>query len=203
LSEEKGVGDCLEAAARLDGVHFSFAGPGNLDQWRNRANPSHGLKQFLGVLSNDRVRQLMRESDIVVVPSRSSYAESMPNVIYEALSARTPLIISDHPACKGLLRDGEECLVFQGANPADLAAKISMLLNDTALYGRLSHNSAAAHRNLHFGTEWSALVRLFISDPVNESGWAEKNSLASLLKAPQQQGQIVLGVRHRRPLSHS
>lgn len=188
LSDKKGVGDCLNAAAHLKRngitVHFSFAGPGNIGDWQERAS---GLELddtavFLGVLPHDRIRQLMRDSDIVVVPSRSSYAEGMPSVIYEALASRTPLIVSDHPAFKGRLRDGDECLIFREANPADLATKIMTLCNDATLYAKLSHNSAVAYRNIYFGVEWSALVRLFLDDPMDKSGWVQRNSVSALLK---------------------
>lgn len=186
LTDEKGVGDCLEAVSLLQkrGINLTleFAGPGNVERWRARAAELGVGDQvkFLGLIPNTTVRQRMIENDIVVVPSRHDYAEGLPNTIYEALASRTPLVISDHPAFASRLRNGENCLIFRAADKSSLADQITTLLTDVALFRRLSTKSADAHNSLYFGIDWLHLVSAFLNDPQNRSGWVETNSLARM-----------------------
>ena len=190
LSDAKGVGDCLLAVTllRKRGINptFKFAGAGDLDSWRARADELgvNNLVQFLGRIPNIEVRQRMIESDIVVVPSRHDYAEGLPNTLYEALASRTPTVVSDHPAFANRLRNGEDCLIFRAANPSSLADRIATLLTDTALFAQLSDRSAAAHNSLYFGMNWIDLVSSFLDDPHNRTGWVYANSLERLQGRP-------------------
>lgn len=186
LSAEKGVSDCLEAIRRLHdrgtGIAMSFAGPGDLDAWHAEA-ARLGLgdsARFLGLIPNIQVQAEMRAADIVVVPSRHSYAEGLPNTIYEALSARTPLILSDHPSFRGRVEAEQACLVFKAADPSALAECLERLCQDTALYARLSRNAAPAVEALYIGLDWPDLINLFLADPGDTSGWVEANGLTAL-----------------------
>jgi glycosyltransferase involved in cell wall biosynthesis len=143
--------------------------------------------RFLGRVPLGMVGTHMRACDIVVVPSRHAYPEGMPNVIFEALAARTPLVVSDHPSFQGRLIDGESAAVFRAGEPQSLAAAITSLATDGALYARLSRNAAAALRGLYVGASWYTLVRQFLDDPVNRSGWVEAHSLRAVLAAAEGQ----------------
>jgi glycosyltransferase involved in cell wall biosynthesis len=186
--ETKGVGDCLEAVAALrrDGLRLTmrFAGKGDLDRWQARAQALGIAEQvrFLGMISNGEVRREMHAADFVIVPSHHAYAEGLPNTIYEGLASRSALIISDHPAFAGRLRPDHECLVFPAATPTALAACLARATKDPALYGRLSENAEKAHDSLYVGLEWTALVRAFLRDPGNDTGWVAQSSLAQLAR---------------------
>lgn len=183
LTEPKGVGDCLAAVrlarARGDAVHFTFAGPGNVEEWRARAAEMDiaDRVEFIGTVGHDEVRNRMRIADAVVVPSRHDYAEGLPNTIYEALASRTPLIISDHPAFSGRVVDRRNCLIFRAADPLSLADALAVLAKDDDLYCRLSEGAAAAHEGLYIGLAWIDLVKTFIADPANRTGWVARNAL--------------------------
>ena len=186
LSAEKGIGDCLEAAKYLHTrgitLQMSFAGPGDAEPWR-QLSERLGIApfvRFLGLIPNSEVRQQMRAHDIIVVPSRHSYSEGLPNTIYEALASRSALIISDHPAFRGRLRPDLDCLVFEAAKARSLANCIDRLCADRILYATLSANSLNALDSLYIGLEWSELVELFLNDSRNSTGWVEKHSLKTL-----------------------
>lgn len=183
LSEEKGVGDCLEAVALLkaQGVKLDmrFAGPGDIAHWQKRSE-GLGIEDrvaFLGMIANADVRAEMGQHDFVIVPSRPSYAEGLPNTIYEGLASRSVLILSDHPAFAGRLVADQEVLIFKAADPGALARSVLRAMQDSALYETLSRNSAAAHDRLYIGMEWTSLVDSFLTDAENQHGWVEKNTL--------------------------
>jgi glycosyltransferase involved in cell wall biosynthesis len=190
LVDAKGVGDCLQAVSILRRqdvrLSFEFAGAGDVDLRRSRAAELDLLDQvqFLGPIANAEVRLRMAKSDIVVIPSRHDYPEGLPNTIYEALASRTPAIISDHPAFANRLRHKETCMIFRASDPASLADEIAIVLRETSLFKHLSERSAAAHRSLYVGMEWTALVSTFLQDPANSAGWVEENSLARLVTPP-------------------
>lgn len=183
LSEPKGVGDCLEAIAltRQNGLklEMSFAGPGDTAPWEAKAK-TLGIEdhvRFLGMIPNAQVRTEMHAADFVVVPSRHSYGEGLPNTIYEGLASRSVLIISDHPAFMGRLQPEDEALIFKASNPGSLAQCFQRAAKDASLYARLSKASDRAHDALYVGMEWTALVQQFLDDPQNLTGWVAANSL--------------------------
>lgn len=186
VTEDKGVGDIMSAVklARNTGLTLSarIAGPGDLDAWRERADRDRLSDQvtFLGRIAHSDVRAEMQNADMVVVPSRHSYPEGLPNTIYEGLASRTPLIVSDHPAFKGRLEVGQHVLEFEASNPDSLLAAVRTLCTDQALYARLSQRSADGVEGLYIGMEWGDLVGRFLQDPDNTTGWVQKNALDTL-----------------------
>mgnify|MGYP001822557331 CR=1 FL=1 len=186
LSEPKGLGDALEAIAHLtthgQTVRLSVAGPGDEAAWAARAE-ALGIASsvhFLGRIPHASVLEHMHAHDVVLVPSRWEYAEGLPNVLCEALAARTPLAISNHPAFADRLINEEDCVIFQAGDSVALAEALGKLASDPALYTRLSKNSAEAVQRLRFGIYWDQLWRLFLDDPLSKTNWVQRNSLAAL-----------------------
>jgi glycosyltransferase involved in cell wall biosynthesis len=185
LSEEKGVGDCLKALAILKKSKLEYAltlaGPGNIEHWQEQARKL-GLEnqvRFIGQISHAKVREEMIAHDFVIVPSRHSYGEGLPNTIYEALASRSVLLMSDHPAFQGRLKDGDECLIFPANDPTGLSVCMQEATSDIMRYRRISENSKRAHDNLYVGLQWTELVDQFLTDPENKTEWVEGNSLAN------------------------
>lgn len=58
----------------------------------------------------DDVRPFMTAADAVILPS---YREGMPRALLEAAAMARPLLASDVPGCREIVRDGENGLLFQ------------------------------------------------------------------------------------------
>ncbi len=186
VSIEKGVGDCVDACALLSGrgvlIHLTVAGSGDVETLRQRA-ASAGVEsqvRFLGPVASEGVRAMMRDHDVVVVPSRYEFAEGLPNTIYEALASRTPLVASDHPAFADRLSVDRGSLQFRAADPDSLAEQFVRLAADRELYRSVSEASASVLASLYVGTEWTELVREFLDDPEDLSGWVKTRSLVAV-----------------------
>jgi glycosyltransferase involved in cell wall biosynthesis len=134
--------------------------------------------RFLGTVSHHHVLELISEHDAVVVPSRHEYPEGLPMTIYEAFCCRTPLVASDHPMFKGKVEDSVNALVFRGGEPEHLAECIDRLMSDTALYERLSSNSAAAWKRLQCPVKWGDLLTHWLRDAEEDRRWLAGHSLA-------------------------
>lgn len=184
VSELKGVGDLLRGAAELvrsgRAVDVSIVGSGELEQFQALAAALGITEQvtFVGRVPNKAVVALMREADLVVVPSRTDYPEGFPLTIYEALSARTPIVASDHPMFRQHLRDGDTAAVFPSGDASKLAGAVTRLMDTPALYEQLSIRSAATWHSLQIPVKWADFISAWIDGGDGEA-LLRTNSLAA------------------------
>ncbi len=165
VHEVKGVLNILEAMAILRqksiATEVKIAGRGDLERFKAMAADLGvgDCVQFLGSIANGQiVDPLMREADCVVVPSHHQYPEGLPLTIYEALTARTPLIASDHPMFMGNLEHEVSALIFPADSSQALADRIQQLMNSPELYRQLSQRSEAAWQRLQIPLKWADLI---------------------------------------------
>ena len=141
---KKGVDTLLEAASRLPGVYFWLAGDGpELEKYR-ALSASLGLGdrvRFLG-WRTDRAA-LLGAADVCVLPSRY---EPFGTVIPEAWSMAVPLVATRADGARQYVTDGETGLLCAIDNPAELAEKINLAVNDSAVRDRLKKNGLIAYQ---------------------------------------------------------
>jgi glycosyltransferase involved in cell wall biosynthesis len=125
---EKGVGEFVEAAGMIKAQHpstrFQILGPmdtgkrgvpaADLDRWK-----SDGVVEYLGTASD--VRPFIQAADCVVLPS---YREGMPRVLLEAAAMGRPVIGSDVPGCRQIVREGETGFLAEARSGRALADKM-------------------------------------------------------------------------------
>jgi glycosyltransferase involved in cell wall biosynthesis len=183
--EAKGVGDVLEAIARLKAknlsVNLTIAGGGETKDFLNQARrlQIEDSVKFLGVVPNNTIVPLMRDADLVLIPSRHDYPEGFPITIYEALCSRTPLIASNHPMFKDNLNHGINAMIFPAANPTALAECVENLLADPQLYRKISEASADAWKRLQIPVKWAEMINRWLDDSPENQQWLFEHRLAS------------------------
>jgi glycosyltransferase involved in cell wall biosynthesis len=79
--------------------------------------------EFLGQVSAERVRAEMGGAAALVFPS--IWYEGLSRVVIEAFSKGTPIIASDVGPLSTIVKDGQNGVLFEMGNSADLAAKLS------------------------------------------------------------------------------
>lgn len=185
MAELKGVGDALEALAQLKAKNFpvklKIAGRDEKDYFLNKAKQLkiEDSVKFLGLVPNSRVLPLMREADVVLVPSRHEYPEGFPLAITHALCARTPIIASDHPMFLSNLRDGVSAMIFAAANPIALSDCIEKLLSNPELYWTLSVESSEAWKRLQIPVKWADLIKRWLRNSPQDKQWLFEHRLSS------------------------
>lgn len=185
ISEAKGVGDALEAVSLLKSKGLSLklklAGKGDVENFINKARDLQieDCVEFLGLVPNKTIINLMREADLVLVPSRHEYPEGFPFVIYESLCSRTPIVASDHPMFRSKLVDRTSALIFPSGDPVALALSIEKLLSDPQLYQNLSTASYDVWKRLQIPVKWADLVNCWLFDSPENKQWLFKNRLSS------------------------
>lgn len=146
---DKGVGDLVNAASLLKSegspLRIQIVGgpdPANpacisedtLTTWRRQ-----GVVEFLGQRAD--IANLWSKAHIAVLPS---YREGMPKALLEAAACGRPMVSTDVPGCRALIRDGENGLLVPAKDPRALANALHRLATDPALRHRLG---AAARRD--------------------------------------------------------
>ena len=74
---------------------------------------------------SDDVRPHLAAADAVVLPS---YREGMPKALLEAAAMARPLLASDAPGCREIVRDGENGLLFEARSEQALADAIARFI---------------------------------------------------------------------------
>jgi glycosyltransferase involved in cell wall biosynthesis len=91
--------------------------------------------RLMGRIPNERVGEVLAESDVVVVPSL--WYENSPIVIQEARAAGVPVIASDHGALSEKVRHGVDGLLFPPGDAAALRSALARLWEEPQLLSRL------------------------------------------------------------------
>lgn len=106
LLEAKGVPIVLRVAEALDPreVQVTVVGSGPLGDACKR----HQSVRYLGGVPNEVARELMRQSDLLLLPSES---EGLPTVILEAGAEGLAVAAADIDGCRELLADGRGILI--------------------------------------------------------------------------------------------
>jgi glycosyltransferase involved in cell wall biosynthesis len=143
----KGVDVLVEAMALLPrGTLVVLGGlPGERDLERVRAlvaaRSLAARTEMPGTVPHARVREELARAAVVVVPVlRTAMTErhTSPLKAFEAMAAGRPLVASDLPSSREILRDGENALLVPPGDAPALAAALGRLLDDPLLARRLA-----------------------------------------------------------------
>jgi glycosyltransferase involved in cell wall biosynthesis len=114
--------------------------------------------RFLGALPQASLPDLYRSSAVVVFPSvvgRGGDREGFGLVPVEALGCECAVVVSDLPAMRDIVQDGETGLVVRRESSEEIGGAVLRLLKDPALCRRLGQNG----RRYALGRfEWGAIA---------------------------------------------
>ncbi|MEO0984954.1 MAG: glycosyltransferase [Cyanobacteria bacterium J06639_14] len=185
ISRKKGVYDLIHSIKRLKAtnilVRLRLIGRGEVESTLNLVNSLglNDLVEYMGVIPNKEIIPCMQAADAVVVPSHHEYGEGFPLVIYEALCARTPLIVSNHPMFIRNLKHGHNALIFPEKQPKMLADCIKTLISDPNLYAEISRNTLITWQNLQIPVLWGDLIAHWIKGSMESQEWLVQHCVSS------------------------
>ena len=96
---------------------------------------------FTGLIPPSDVAARLREADVLIVPNRKSAISTdftSPLKLFEYMASGRPIVASDLPSFREILRDGENALLVEAGNPQALVAGITRIKTDPALGARLA-----------------------------------------------------------------
>jgi len=143
----KGVDVLVEAMAAVPDARLVILGgiEGEADSRRIRGLvEARGLAartELPGLVPQARVADELRRAAVVVVPFlRAGMTErhTSPLKVFEAMAAGRPIVASDLPSSREVLRDGENALLVPPGDESALADAVRRLLSDSGLATRLA-----------------------------------------------------------------
>lgn len=134
----KGVPEFVDAARRLRARHPSVrfalvggddpANPASLPEATLRAWVAESSVEWWGPRAD--MPDVLAQATIAVLPS---HREGMPKSLLEAAAAGLPIVATDVPGCRDVVRDGDNGLLVPRGDAGALAGAIERLLDDPAL----------------------------------------------------------------------
>jgi len=168
----KGVLDLIDAARLLrergapvrivlvgapDTTNPESLGEDDLRRWQ-----AEGVVEWWGV--SDDVAGVWRRAHIALLPS---YREGLPKSLLEAAACGRPMIATDVPGCREIVRAGETGLLVPLRDGAALADAIETLARDEAARRRMGRNARAEverrFSNAVIATQMQSLYREIMS----------------------------------------
>jgi len=143
----KGVDVLLEAIARLPRARGLIVGGHSAepDLARTKSVAERlGIGDrvtFTGLVEPARVAQLLAQADVLVLPNPASAISTRytsPLKLFEYMAAGRPIVSSDLPSIREILRDGANALLVPPGDPSALAAAVDRVLTDPELAARLA-----------------------------------------------------------------
>ncbi|MCX7098534.1 MAG: glycosyltransferase family 4 protein [Methylococcales bacterium] len=136
---DKGVAEFVAAAQQVNalGVIARFALVGVGDPENPASIPDAQLEQWheLGIIEwwgrRDDMPQVLAQAHIVCLPT--SYGEGVPKVLIEAAACGRPIVATDVPGCREIVRHEENGLLVPAKDVDALALAIRRLIADKVL----------------------------------------------------------------------
>ncbi len=151
LGREKGIPELVQAMGRLNedgGIEASLACVGGpmdaVPGYRARAREA-GLPvdrmRFVDRVPRDRVPGWIRACDVVTIPwpwTEFSAHFTSPLKLFEYMASGVPIVATDLPALREVLRHGENAWLVAPGDAAALADGLRVVLSDPSLAARLA-----------------------------------------------------------------
>lgn len=146
---DKGVGEFVAAAEsiRSRNPQVRFALIGEPDQGNPKAVSEKQLYRWAARGNvewwgyQEDMPAILNRSTIVVLPSK--YPEGVPKILIEAAACGRPIVTTDTPGCREIVRHGLNGLLVPAGDVAALVTAIERLLGDEHLRDRLGRRGRA------------------------------------------------------------
>jgi glycosyltransferase involved in cell wall biosynthesis len=166
----KGVDLVIEAVTALQdtralivGGHHSEPDLARLQQMARDLDCASRIT-FTGQLPPPEVAARLREADVLILPNRPSALSTTftsPLKLFEYMASGRPIVASDLPSFREVLRDGENALLVEAGSPQALVEGITRIKDDPELGARLARQAAADVRDYTWARRAERLEALF------------------------------------------
>lgn len=143
---DKGVGEFIEAARQLTdaGINARFilvgapdpANPGSVPEEKLRNWQGRPGIEWLG--RRDDIPAVLQTAHIACLPS---YREGLPKSLLEAAACGLPIVTTDSPGCREVVRDGLNGFLVPIRDAHSLASALKKLIENDELRHRMGHQS--------------------------------------------------------------
>ena len=153
LDPVKRIGDLVRAVALIPAVRLEIFGEGPERPKLERLITGLNLDSRVSLRGQiARPQDALSQIDLLVLPSE---AEGLPMVLLEAMAAGVPIVATDAPGIRDVVRHDHTALLVPVGSPAALTAAIVRSLACAELRSRLT---ARARRELRERFSWDTVL---------------------------------------------
>lgn len=142
LAKEKGIINLIKAFSKLDKGSLYIAGDGpEKEKIKNmiKENNLENRVKMLGFLNPDQMKDAIRKSKFVVIPS--IWYENCPYSVIETLAIGKPVVGADIAGIPELVKNGISGLTYGYDDVSELAQKMNLLFENESLANKYGKNA--------------------------------------------------------------
>jgi len=132
ILKKRGVVAKFLLAGAVDYGYPRFIEKKQLQEWSDK-----GIVTWLGYCNN--MHEVYQQSSIVCLPS--FYSEGIPKSLIEAAACGRPIVTTDMPGCREIVKDNFNGLLVRPKDDLSLANALEILINSSDLRVRYGSNS--------------------------------------------------------------
>jgi glycosyltransferase involved in cell wall biosynthesis len=167
INVSRGGEELIDAIAKTQKVTLLIIGSGDaLDTLKLKVK---GLKiddrvLFIETLPWNELMRYTKAADAGLSLDKNNnlnYAFSLPNKLFDYLSAGIPVIAGDLPEVSRIISENSCGIIIPEVTPAKISGALNELLNNPEKLALLKINAAAASEKLNWETESEILIKLY------------------------------------------
>lgn len=168
INIDRGGEELIEAVSRMEKVFLIIAGSGDvIDKLKEKAFDLNSFDRirFIKKIPWEEMMRYTKSADAGLTLDKDTnpnYHFSLPNKLFDYISAGIPVIASDLPEIRKIIIDFGCGLVIPSVTPESIAEAIKKLRDDRVLLNKISQNAVNASHSLNWDLE-SKIVSEFYS----------------------------------------
>jgi glycosyltransferase involved in cell wall biosynthesis len=167
INIDRGGEELIEAMNRIEKVSLIIVGSGDvlpvLKEAVNKINLSDRIR-FIPKQSWNELMKYTKSTDIGLSLDKDTnlnYRFSLPNKLFDYISAGVPVLTSDLPEVKKIVEESGCGIIIQTVTPEEICKAIIKLRDDRRLLNKLKQNAVNASGTLNWETESKKVVDFY------------------------------------------
>jgi glycosyltransferase involved in cell wall biosynthesis len=169
INIERGGEELIDAVYKTNNVSLLIVGSGDCFQALTQKVSVLGLSmriKFIEKLAWDKLMRYTRTADAGISLDKNTnmnYRFSLPNKLFDYISAGIPVIASDLPEIARIVNEFNCGIIIPDVNPEEISISIKEFRDNRKLVSELKHNSVIASKSLNWENESLKVEELYRS----------------------------------------
>ncbi len=167
INIDRGGEELIEAINRIEKVSLMIAGSGDVLPVLKEKVKSLSLSDRVRFIPKQTLNELIKYTKSADVglsldkDTNLNYRFSLPNKLFDYISAGIPVITSDLPEVKKIVEESGCGIIIQDVTPEELSQAIIKLRDDRVLLNKLKQNAVIASGTLNWDLESKKVVDFY------------------------------------------